>query len=167
MIQLADSRSLNQTAWMCRLSRAFAACIPQTHGKAHTRGHNLGVIVVRVCEPVFQNLPHSYTWPLEKWTHSCTWSSKILSYSYTALWFLVPIYCWLLDKYHSEFIEYQENKQPRKISEGKICVYTWGIYQDIRKMGPFYLYTDTASTPRGDFVQVSGVLQTMRQCSES
>ena len=22
---------------------------------------NLGVIVVRVCEPVFQNLPHSYT----------------------------------------------------------------------------------------------------------
>ena len=24
-----------------------------------------GVIVVRVCEPVFQNLPHSYTWPLK------------------------------------------------------------------------------------------------------
>ena len=22
---------------------------------------NLGVIVVRLCEPVFQNLPHSYT----------------------------------------------------------------------------------------------------------
>ena len=27
---------------------------------------NLGVILVRVCEPVFQNLPHSYTWPLKK-----------------------------------------------------------------------------------------------------
>ena len=24
-----------------------------------------GVIVVRVCEPVFRNLPHSYTWPLK------------------------------------------------------------------------------------------------------
>ena len=36
---------------------------------------NLGVIVVRVCEPVFQNLPHSYTWPLKKRTHPYTWSS--------------------------------------------------------------------------------------------
>ena len=27
---------------------------------------NLGVILVRVCEPVFQNLPHSYTWPSKK-----------------------------------------------------------------------------------------------------
>ena len=27
---------------------------------------NLGVILVRVCEPVFQNLPHSYTWSLKK-----------------------------------------------------------------------------------------------------
>ena len=26
-------------------------------------GGNLGVILVRVCEPIFQNLPHSYTWP--------------------------------------------------------------------------------------------------------
>ena len=33
---------------------------------------NLGVIVVRVCEPAFQNLPHSYTWFLKKWTHSYT-----------------------------------------------------------------------------------------------
>ena len=29
-------------------------------------GGNLEVILVRVCEPVFQNLPHSYTWPLKK-----------------------------------------------------------------------------------------------------
>ena len=35
-------------------------------------GVNLGVILVRVCEPVFQNLPHSYTWPLKKRTHSYT-----------------------------------------------------------------------------------------------
>ena len=51
------------------------------------RGGNLGVILVRVCEPVFQNLPDSYTWPSKKRTHSYTWSSKILTYSYTALWF--------------------------------------------------------------------------------
>ena len=35
-------------------------------------GGNLEVILVRVCEPVFQNLPHSYTWPLKKRTHSYT-----------------------------------------------------------------------------------------------
>ena len=29
-------------------------------------GGNLGIILVRVCVPVFGNLPHSYTWPLKK-----------------------------------------------------------------------------------------------------
>ena len=48
----------------------------------------------------------------------------MLTYSYTAFLFYVPIYCSLLDKYHSQFIEYQENKQPRNISERKICAYT-------------------------------------------
>ena len=67
-------------------------------------GGNLGVILVRVCEPVFQNLPHSYTWPSKKRTHSYTWSSKMLTYSYTALWLFVPIFCWLLHKYHSQFM---------------------------------------------------------------
>ena len=33
---------------------------------------NLGVIVVRVCEPVFRNLSHSFTRPLKKQTHSYT-----------------------------------------------------------------------------------------------
>ena len=55
-------------------------------------GGNFGVILVRVCEPVFQNLPHSYTWPSKKRTHSYTWSSKMLTYSYTALWLFVPIF---------------------------------------------------------------------------
>ena len=41
-------------------------------------------------------------------------------------------FCWLLDKYHSQFMLYQEDKQPRKISERKICSYTrmsekWGL----------------------------------------
>ena len=47
---------------------------------------NLVVIVVRVCEQEFRNLPHSYTWPLKKLTYSYTWSSKMLTYSYTAFW---------------------------------------------------------------------------------
>ena len=55
-------------------------------------GGNLGVILVRVCKPVFQNLPHSYTWPSKKRTHSYTWSSKMLTYSYTALWFLYTFF---------------------------------------------------------------------------
>ena len=109
-------------------------------------GGNLGVILVRVCEPVFQNLPHSYTWPSKKRTHSYTWSSKILTYSYIALWFFVPIYCWLLHKYHSQFILYQEDKQPWKISERKICAYTrmsekWGLsYRNPEKLGHSYTF---------------------------
>ena len=29
-----------------------------------------------------------------KQTHSYTWSPKMLTYSYTAVWFLGSIYCW-------------------------------------------------------------------------
>ena len=45
----------------------------------------------------------------------------------------IPIYCWLLDKYHSQFIEYQENKHPWQISERQNI----RIYKDVRKVGPF------------------------------
>ena len=41
-------------------------------GGGGKRGINIGAILVRVSEPVFQNLPHSYTWLLEKWAHSYT-----------------------------------------------------------------------------------------------
>ena len=44
-------------------------------------GGNLGIILVRVCEPVFRNLSHSYTWPLKKRTHSYTRSSEMLTHS--------------------------------------------------------------------------------------
>ena len=37
---------------------------------------------------------------------------------YCPLIFL-PVYCWFLDKYRSQLIEYQENKQPRKNSKQK------------------------------------------------
>ena len=50
-------------------------------------GGNLMVIVVRVCKSVLQTypIPHSYTWPLKKWTNSYTRSSEMLTYLYTAL----------------------------------------------------------------------------------
>ena len=35
-------------------------------------GGNLGVILVQVCEPVFSNLPQSYTWSSKKMTYSYT-----------------------------------------------------------------------------------------------
>ena len=53
-------------------------------------GEVTGVIVVRVFEPVFRNLPQSCTWPLKKRTHSYTSLSEMLTHSYTALWFLYP-----------------------------------------------------------------------------
>ena len=48
-------------------------------------GGNLEVILIRVCEPIFRKLLHSYTWPLKKRTHSYNLASKMLTYSYTAL----------------------------------------------------------------------------------
>ena len=41
-------------------------------GRGGEGGENLGIIVVRVCEPVFRNLPHLYTRPLKKQTRSYT-----------------------------------------------------------------------------------------------
>ena len=70
----------------------------------------------------------------------------MLTYSYTALWLFVPIYCWLLDKYHSQFIEYQKNKQCQKISKRKICAYTrmsekWGLsHRNPEKLGHTYTF---------------------------
>ena len=46
---------------------------------------NFRVIVVRVFEPVFGNLLHSYAWPLIKRTNSYTRTSKMLANSYYAL----------------------------------------------------------------------------------
>ena len=96
------------------------------------------VIVARVFEQVFRNLPHSYTWPFKKKKKK----KKTDPFIYEIVWNVDPfIYCPLIfypfiavDKNSNQFIEYQENKQPRKISEGKICAYT-GIHQ---KNGTFH-----------------------------
>ena len=83
-----------ELAWWVLLVRVFLGCVCVGGGGGGGGGGVTGVVLVRVCEPVFQNLPHSYTWPLEKRTHSYTWSytSKMLTYSYTALWFLYPLF---------------------------------------------------------------------------
>ena len=49
-----------------------------------------GIILVRVCEPIFRNLPHSYTWPLKKRTHSYTRSPDILPIHILPVDFLYP-----------------------------------------------------------------------------
>ena len=56
-------------------------------GEGEGRGEacNLGIILVLMCEPVFRNLRHSYTWPLKTGTHSYTISSEMFTHSYTAL----------------------------------------------------------------------------------
>ena len=41
------------------------------------------------------------------------------------------------------------------------------MYLNAPKVLTIYLSTNTATPPRGDYVQVSGVFQTGRQCSES
>ena len=84
---------------------------------------------------------------LGKRTHSYTRSSEMLIYSFTALGFFIPIYCWWLKKYSSQFVEYQENKQPRKISERKIYTYTgmsekWGLsHTNQENSGQLQVYT--------------------------
>ena len=97
---------VNQNLW----NTEEKSCITRTVTFWYTVLYSMGVgwgggggrvILMRMCELVFPNLPHSYTWPLRKKSHSYTWSSEMLTYPYTALWFffythhlctLVPIY---------------------------------------------------------------------------
>ena len=76
MSRLFGVRTLRKTL-LCRIRDRNAlpvSIITSTEGAEDCSGGggNLGVILVRVCEPVFQNLPHSYTWPSKKRTHSYT-----------------------------------------------------------------------------------------------
>ena len=47
----------------------------------------------------------------------------------------IPIYCLSLDKYSNQLIEYQENKQPRQISERKKYTHLLGC----QKSGAFHI----------------------------
>ena len=66
-------------------------------------GGNLGVILVRVCEPVFQNLP-PFIYLAFKKTDPFIYLiiQNVDQFIYCPLIF-VPIFCWLLDKYHSQY----------------------------------------------------------------
>ena len=55
--------------------------------------------------------------PIHILDHPKCWPIHILPFDFCT-------HCWLLDKFRSQFVEYQENKQLRKISERKICAYT-------------------------------------------
>ena len=100
---------------------------------------NLGVILVRVCEPVFGNLPHSYTWPLKTRTHSYTRSPEMLIHSYTARWVFVTIYFWSLKQIMQSIHWIPGEQAASKISEWKICAYTWMS----EKVGPFIYQSRT------------------------
>ena len=71
-------------------------------------------------------------------------SSEMLTYSYTALRFLYPFIagCQTNITINSLNIEYQENKQPRKLSERKICMSEkWGLsHRNPEKSGHSYTF---------------------------
>ena len=94
---------------------------------------NLRIIVVRVCEPVFRNLPQSYTWPLKNRTLSYTWSSKMLAYSYTALWFLYPF---IAGNWTNIAINSLNTKRTSSLDKS-LSKKNIRIYRDVRKVGPF------------------------------
>ena len=75
-----------------------------------------------MCEPVFQHLPNSYTWPLKKTDPFIYMSSQMLTYSYTAFWFFVPIYCWLLDKYRSQLNTKKTSSLQKSLSENYVHI---------------------------------------------
>ena len=109
-------------------------------------GGNLGVILVRVCESVFQKLPYSYTWPLKKRTHSYTWSSKMLTFSYTALWFLYPFFAGYYTNITVNACNTKKISSLKKsLSEKYVhipgCEKKWGLsYRNLEKLGHSYTF---------------------------
>ena len=77
------------------LNKRLSNCM----GRGRGRG-NLGLIMVRVCESVFKNLPHSYFWPLKKNNKK----KKNVPFIYLIVrnvdlfiycpLIFIPIYCW-------------------------------------------------------------------------
>ena len=70
----------------------------------------------------------------------------MLTYSYTALWFFVPIYCWLLDKYHKISLNTRRTSSFEKsLSEKYVhipgCQKNGGSFkQESRKIGSFIYF---------------------------
>ena len=89
--------------------------------------------MVRVCGPVFRNLPHSYTWSLKNRPIHILDRRKCCPIHILPFDFYTHLLLVVRQFYRSHFIQCQENKQPRKISDRKNIQ----IYWDVRKAGPF------------------------------
>ena len=105
-----------------------------------------GVILVRMCEPVFQNLPHSYTWPVKK-----TDPFIYLIIRNVDLFIYCPlIFCThllLLVRQISHWIHWIPREQAAsKNLWAKICAYTrmsekWGLsHRNPEKSGHSYTF---------------------------
>ena len=56
-------------------------------------GGNLNVILVRVCGPVFLNLPQSYTWPSKNDLFVYLIEQNVYIFVYCSLIFIYPLCC--------------------------------------------------------------------------
>ena len=109
-------------------------------------GCNLGVILVRVCEPVFQNLPHSYTWPSKKtdlFIYLIIQNADL--FIYCPLTFCTH-FLLVITQISVNSCNTKRIKQPRKISQRKIYAYTrmsekWGLsHRNPEKSGHSYTF---------------------------
>ena len=122
------------------LALSYVTTLFQTSLRMHTDwllsrgwGCNLRVILIRVCEPVFQNLPHSHTWPLKKRTihipdHPKCWPIHILPFD-----FLYPFFAGC----HTNISQSIHIIQRGKATSKNLWAKNMCINQDVRKMGPF------------------------------
>ena len=93
-------------------------------------GGNLRVIVVRMCEPVFRNLPYSYIWPLTKtdpFIYFIVRNFDLLIYC------PLIFYTLLLPVVTQISLSSLNSKRTRKNRWSKII----RIYWDVRNVGPF------------------------------
>ena len=98
------------------------------HWASNPRRSNLGIILVRVCEPVFRNQPLSYTWPLKNGPIHILIIWNVYPFIYCPL-----IFCTHLLLVVRQILQSSREQATSKISEWKICAYT-GMSE---KEGPF------------------------------
>ena len=103
-------------------------------------GGNLGVILVRVSEPVFQDLPHSYTWPLKKrgpihiLDHPKCWPIQILLFD-----FLYPFFA--VNSCNTKRISSLEKSLSEKYVHIPGCQKKWGLsHRNPEKSGHSYTF---------------------------
>ena len=69
-------------------------------------GDKLRVILVHLCEPVFLNLPQSYTWSSKKMSHSYNLIEQyVYIFIYCSLTFIYPLCC-LLTKFTNKYYNF-------------------------------------------------------------